>query len=395
VSIDTRLPVVSLFSGAGGLDMAAERCAEGLRWRGEDVNTEPSPLKVVVATDYDAQALATLSKNSPGTATVCGDIRTTSTLEILEAGGLSIGDAAIIIGGPPCTPFSKSGFWLEEKRNSADPNASLLDEYVRVVRDARPEAFVLENVQGLTYKTHKDQFDRLLTGLSELGYNPTWKVLLAADYGVPQLRRRVFVVGRRDGRRFKFPATTHSGWSERDQVIDPTKLPYVTTRQVLSDLLPGEPETEEIVEGEFAELAAEVPPGQNYLWHTSRYGGRDAFKWRSRYWTFLLRLDPDRPSTTLQAQPGPWVGPFHWENVRNSAGKPRARRLRLPEMLRIMTFPDDFAIVGSRADAQRQLGNAVPVELGKVVIRALMEQLGHLEPGSQNLTDHYQLELPV
>ena len=190
-----------------------------------------------------------------------------------------------------------------------------LDDYVRVVREARPEAFVLENVQGLTYRTHKAQFDRLIIGLRDLGYNPQWQVLLAADYGVPQLRRRVFVVGRRDGRKFRFPETTHSGWSERNNIIDPTKLPYVASRDVLEDLLPGEPEPEELVEGEFGELAAEVPPGQNYLWHTSRYDGRDVFKWRSRYWTFLLRLDPDRPSTTLRAQPGPWVRPFHWETL--------------------------------------------------------------------------------
>ncbi|HVB45794.1 MAG TPA: DNA cytosine methyltransferase, partial [Streptosporangiaceae bacterium] len=108
-----------------------------------------------------------------------------------------------------------------------------------------------------------------------------------------------------------------------------------------------------------------------------------------------LRLDPDRPSTTLQAQPGPWVGPFHWENMRNDRGDLRARRLRVPEMLRIMTFPDDFVMVCSRADAQRQLGNAVPVDLGKVVIRALLEQLGHLTPSSPPANCAVQLELPV
>jgi DNA (cytosine-5)-methyltransferase 1 len=391
---DTRLPVVSLFSGAGGLDLAAERCVEAVSDK-VGVPERSRPLRVVVATDYDPQALATLSKNSPGTTTICGDICETSTAELLEAGGISVGDAALVIGGPPCTPFSKSGFWLEEKRTSADPNASLLDEYVRVVREAKPEAFILENVQGLTYRTHGAQFERLLRGLRELGYNPRWKVLIAADYGVPQLRRRVFVVGRRDGKKFVFPPGTHSGWSERERAFDETKLPYVTARQVLSDLLPGDPEDEEIVEGEFAELAAEVPPGQNYLWHTPRYGGRNAFKWRSRYWTFLLKLDPDRPSTTLQAQPGPWVGPFHWENVRNTKGEPRARRLRVPEMLRLMTFPDDFVIVGSRSDAQRQLGNAVPVDLGRVVVRALMEQLGHLEPDPVSTTCADQLELLV
>jgi DNA (cytosine-5)-methyltransferase 1 len=394
LSVDARLPVVSLFSGAGGLDLSAERCADRTSVLNVASGTS-TPLRVVVATDYDAPALATLSKNSPDTTTVCANIRETPTGQLLEAGGLSPGDPALVIGGPPCTPFSKSGFWLEEKRTSTDPNASLLDEYVRVVREARPEAFVLENVQGLTYRTHQAQFSRLLAGLRDIGYNPQWKVLLAADYGVPQLRRRVFVVGRRDGRRFVFPPSTHSGWSERDRTVDAAKLPYVTTRRVLSDLLSGEPEGEEIVEGEFADLAAEVPPGQNYLWHTPRYDGRNVFRWRSRYWTFLLRLDPDRPSTTLQAQPGPWVGPFHWENVYNARGDLRARRLRVPEMLRIMTFPDDFVVVGSRADAQRQLGNAVPVELGKVVFRALLEQLGHLEPSSIPATFVDQLELSV
>ena len=275
-------------------------------------------------------------------------------------------------------PFSKSGFWLEQKRESRDPNASLLDEYVRFVREARPEAFILENVQGLTYRTHKAQFERLLKALGELGYNPQWKVLLAADYGVPQLRRRVFVVGRRDGEKFEFPEPTHSGWSERDRTVDASKIPHVTAKQAFAGLPRlAKASSDEIVDGEYGELAAEVPPGQNYLWHTTRYGGRDRFEWRSRYWTFLLRLDPDRPSTTLQAQPGPWVGPFHWENVPTANGTERARRLRTNEMLRLMSFPDDFRIDGSRSDVQRQLGNAVPVELGKAVIRALMSQLGH------------------
>lgn len=359
------LPVISLFSGAGGLDLAVERF------------DKQSPLRIAVATDYDAAALATLSKNFPETVTLCSDIRITQTAELLEAADIAVGDATLVVGGPPCTPFSKSGFWIEEKRTSRDPNASLLDDFVRVVRESRPEAFVLENVQGLTYKTHRAQFESLLAGLRDTGYNPQWAVLLAAEYGVPQLRRRVFVVGRRDGHPFTFPDSTHSGWSERDKVVDPNKVPYVTAHEAIEDLLPGVPEVGELVEGEYADLAAEVPAGQNYLWHSNRYQGRDVFKWRSRYWTFLLRLDPLRPATTLQAQPGPWVGPFHWANVMNDEGQLRARRLRIPEILRLMTFPDDFQILGSRQDAQRQLGNAVPVQLGKVVIKALMQQLGY------------------
>ncbi len=371
------LPVVSLFSGAGGLDLAVER-SDAAPLERDDAGS--GLLKIAVATDYNEPALETLHANFHDARTIARDIRLTSSEELLAAGGLREGEPTLVIGGPPCTPFSKSGFWLEQKRESRDPNASLLDEYVRVVRETRPEAFILENVQGLTYKTHRAQFERLLAGLAELGYNPQWKVLLAADYGVPQLRRRVFVVGRRDGEEFKFPEPTHSGWSERDRAIDPTKIPHVTAAEAFRGLPETPPTIEEIVQGEYGELAAEVPAGQNYLWHTSRYGGRDRFEWRSRYWTFLLRLDPARPSTTLQAQPGPWVGPFHWENVDAGDGEQRARRLRVDEMRRLMSFPDDFEIVGTRADAQRQFGNAVPVELGKAVSRALLEQLGHLAP---------------
>ncbi|TLF29977.1 DNA cytosine methyltransferase [Microbacterium sp. 5K110] len=374
-----QLPVVSLFSGAGGLDLAAER-ADSEALVSED--TGSGLLRVAVATDYNEQALSTLRANFDGVPTVTGDIREISTEQILDTAKLRSGEPALVIGGPPCTPFSKSGFWLEQKRESRDPNASLLDEYVRVVKDTQPEAFVLENVQGLTYKTHRAQFERLLKALGELGYNPQWRVLLAADYGVPQLRRRVFVIGRRDGKKLEFPEPTHSGWSERDRKVDATKIPHVTAADAFRTLpAVARVVAEEIVDGTYGELAAEIPPGQNYLWHTDRYDGRNVFDWRSRYWTFLLRLHPDRPSSTLQAQPGPWVGPFHWENVKTASGE-RARRLRIEEILRLMSFPDDFRVQGTRADVQRQLGNAVPMELGKAVIGSVVGQLGYVASGA-------------
>ena len=370
-----QLPVLSLFSGAGCLDLAVERCAEPFGANG--ARTE-GPFTVAAATDYDARALRSLQANFPGVPTICGDIRELSTHELLDTAGVAKGEAELVVGGPPCTPFSKSGFWLEEKRSSTDPNASLLDEYARIVAEAQPRAFILENVQGLTYATHKAQLSRVLEQLTSAGYRPTYRVLMAADYGDPQLRRRVFIVGRRDGGDFRFPEPTHSGWSEHTRTFDPTKKPYVTAGSAIGPLLSGPSAPGEIVEGTFADLLAEVPPGQNYLWHTERYGGRDVFKWRSRYWTFLLRLDPDRPSSTLQAQPGPWVGPFHWENVRNDEGIPRARRLSQAELLRLMSLPDDFLVKGDGATIRRQLGNAVPLQLGMAVVGALAEQLGVL-----------------
>ncbi|GAB3657584.1 DNA (cytosine-5-)-methyltransferase [Zhihengliuella somnathii] len=378
---DRKLPVISLFSGAGGLDLAVDRVADAPLTAPTEATS--GPYRVAVAMDYAPQALDTLSLNIPGTVTVPGDIRGLPTSELLRLGSMNEGDAGLVVGGPPCTPFSKSGFWLAEKRESRDPNASLLEEYVRVVAQSRPEAFVLENVQALTYKTHQKHFQRLLSALAELGYNPQWKVLLAADYGVPQLRKRVFIVGRRDGKAFKFPDPTHAGPSETSRNWDSSKPPHVSAKDAFAGLTTT-PEPGELVEGKYGELAAEIPGGQNYLWHTDRYGGRNEFKWRSRYWTFLLRLAPDKPSSTLQAQPGPYVGPFHWENLPNEAGLLRARRLRVPELLRLMTFPDDFRLVGTRADIQRQLGNAVPLELGKAVLRALSVQLGNLPPESES-----------
>ena len=381
------IPVVSLFSGAGGLDLAVERAdAEPLvpQDRGSGI------AKIAVATDYNALALETLSQNFQHTRSINGDIRLLDSGELLEAGGLNRSEPVLVVGGPPCTPFSKSGFWLEQKRESRDPNASLLDEYVRVVRDTLPEAFILENVQGLTYKTHKTQFDRLLQGLADLGYNPQWKVLLAADYGVPQLRRRVFVVGRRDGKKFEFPRPSHSGWSEHTRSFDRGLIPHVSASKAFEGLA-EDSRADEFVGGQYGELAAEIPPGQNYLWHTERYGGRDHFEWRSRYWTFLLRLDPDRPSSTLQAQPGPYVGPFHWQNSVSDQGLEQVRRLRVTEMLRLMSFPDDFKVPTSRADVQRQLGNAVPLELGKAVARALLTQLGYIRRSE----DKHSMVIPL
>jgi DNA (cytosine-5)-methyltransferase 1 len=379
-------PVVSLFSGAGGLDLAAEGCAEAPRVQGPRTRI----LQVVVCVEWESDPAETIRANFD-VPVLQDDIRTIPTRRMLRIGGLTKGEASLLIGGPPCTPFSKSGFWLDYKRESRDPDASLLDEYARVVEEARPEAFVLENVHGLVYRTHSSQLNRLMRRLHEIGYNPQMRLLNSAAYGVPQIRKRVFIVGRRDGKAFSFPPETHTGWTEHSRRIDATKPPYVTSREVLMDLLPGQPEEGEIVDGKFGEIAASIPPGHNYLWHTDRGGGEHLFKWRTRYWTFLLRLDPSRPASTIQASPGPYVGPFHWENVSDEKGRERVRRLRVPELLRLMTFPDGYTLVGSRRSIQRQLGNAVPVTLGKVVIRSLLEQLGYLEPTTE--TGPVQLEI--
>lgn len=367
------VPVVSLFSGAGGLDLGVEQVCHDPAL----ADRRGGVYEVAVATDFDASALSTLAANMPRTRALCVDIRELASKELVRETNLERGEVGLVVGGPPCTPFSKSGFWLAEKRESRDPNASLLDDFVRVVSDLKPDGVVFENVQSLAYKLHRVQFTRLLAGLENAGYSVGWRVLNAADFGVPQLRRRVFVLGRRDGGAISFPSPTHSGWSERDRNVDPRLRPYVSSSEAIGAITSAAAEDTEVVEGRWAALAAEIPPGHNYLWHTERGGGRNQWRWRSRYWTFLLRLDPNRPATTIQAQPGPWVGPYHWENVQTDDGE-RARRLRVPEILRLFTYPNWYQAHSDRQQAQKQIGNSVPVELSRVVTEHISRLLGHL-----------------
>jgi DNA (cytosine-5)-methyltransferase 1 len=348
---------ISLFSGAGGLDLGIEGAG----------------FATVSAVEWDQDAADTMEKNAPTffphlNEVVRADLYPlaagagggVSTRDILKAGGLSTRNRPdLLVGGPPCVAFSKSGFWLDWKREGIDPAASLLQAYTRVLAEAKPRYFILENVYALTFnnKASKPAFERLLREIEAAGYRYTWQVLNAADYGVPQARPRLFVVGYRKGERPpELPEPTHHGEWERRKVTG-GPLPHVTAGGALEGLV-TEPELEEVVRGGWGHLLPEIPPGDNYLHFTEERGHPNPlFEWRSRYWSFLLKLDPNRPSPTIQAQPGPNVGPFHWES----------RRLRVPELRRLFTFPDDFDLVGKRASVQAQMGNSVPPLLAQRV----------------------------
>jgi DNA (cytosine-5)-methyltransferase 1 len=142
-----------------------------------------------------------------------------------------------------------------------------------------------------------------------------------------------------------FPDPTHSGPHETRTKYDASLTPHVTTGEAIGDLVGRDDlaERQEAVNGKYGHLLPSIPPGDNYLYFTAKRGHpQPIFEWRKRFWSFLLKLDPAQPSPTIQAQPGPYVGPFHWLD----------RRLRLPEVLRLQTFPDGYKIVGSRRSAQ-------------------------------------------
>ncbi len=344
--------LISLFSGAGGMDYGFEAAG----------------FKTAVALEFDADCCATLRHNRRWPV-IERSIFEVPTEEILQAGRLAVGEADLLIGGPPCQPFSKAGYWARgDSSRLDDPRADTLSAYMRVVEEAQPRAFVLENVGGLAFNGKDEGLQLLLKRIKAINrktgtsYVPTFAVLNAAEYGVPQVRERFFLVASRDGTAFRFPAPRFT--LEPDQGALGS-LPAVRTAWDALGDLPEPVEADALaMRGKWASLLPSIPEGNNYLWHTERGGGLPLFGWRRRYWTFLLKLAKNKPSWTIQAQPGPAVGPFHWNN----------RRLSMRELCRLQTFPDDVQIVGKHASVHKQLGNAVPSLLAERIGREVRRQ---------------------
>ena len=349
-----RLTAISLYTGVGGLDFGFEAAG----------------FATAAAVELDAVSCRTVRLNRPKWGLLEGDIHDISSEAILAKAGLRAGEPDVLIGGPPCQPFSKSSYWVNgDALRLDDPRADTLTAYLRVLRDTRPKAFLLENVYGLVYKGKDEGLRHLLEGIEQINrevgtrYTVTWKMLNAAHYGVPQIRERVFLIGSREGIPFQFPAPTHCA-KEEISLLD-AREPYRTAWDAIGDLprMPNEPSL--AVGGKWGDLLPTIPEGQNYLWHTNRGGGSQLFGWRTRYWSFLLKLAKDQPSWTIQAQPGSAIGPFHWCN----------RKLSIAEMCRLQTFPDGLEFECGRTDAQKMLGNAVPSLLAEVVGREIWRQL--------------------
>lgn len=346
--------VVSLYTGAGGLDLGLEAAG----------------FEVGIAVEKDGKACQTLRANRRWPLFE-GDIHDLSSEQISEISGLAPEAPDLLMGGPPCQPFSKSAYWRSgDTRRLDDPRADTLSAYLRVLRDLRPKAFLLENVQGLAF-SGKDEGLRLLRDTirainHDVGteYSFTVAKLNAADFGVAQTRERVLIVGARDGREFRFPEPTHRDASQAADLLNAERAPWMTAWDAMGDLQDDDDPTLQL-SGKWGELLPSIPEGENYLWHTDRGGGKALFGWRRRYWGFLLKLAKARPAWTVQAQPGPAIGPFHW----------RSRKLSVRELCRVQTVPDDYEIVGSRIDAQRQLGNAVPSLMGEILGREIRSQL--------------------
>jgi len=326
-----QLNFLSLFTGAGGLDLGLE--AAGFRCIG--------------SVEINEIAHQTIKRNRPSwqryNAMDINSIANTITPQCL--GLKKKGELDLIAGAPPCQPFSTAGQWAKAgRRGLNDSRARTLDSFLAIVARLEPKLAILENVPG--FKS-EGGLQLVAEVLENCGYYVSSKVVECSLYGIPQKRRRLILVASRK------PSFE---W----------ELGKECTRNTWDALHNVKPQEKCYASGKWANLLPTIPEGENYLWHSSVGGGEEIFGNRTRFWSFLLKLAKDKPAWTLAASPGPATGPFHWDN----------RPLTPLEALRIQTFPKSWKLQGNRREQIRLIGNATPPLLGERIGRALTAHLG-------------------
>lgn len=313
------MKIVSLFAGCGGLDFGFEKAGFDIVW----------------ANEFDNAIHATYRFNHPNTILNTSDIRALTGDDIPDCDG--------IIGGPPCQAWSEGG----KKLGIEDPRGQLFLDYIRIVKEKKPKFFVIENVQGILDKKHKESLDSFIKFLRDVGYNITYELLNAADYKVPQDRFRVFFIGIRNdlANKYTFPNAVNT---------EP-----ITLKQAIGDIV----EIPRFYTDEYVDR--DHPQRLNHDVYTGAYDAKYMARNRVRSW--------DETSFTMQAQ------------ARNAPQHPQApkmtyisssqrifakgyehlyRRLSVRECARIQTFPDNFKFIYQDVkDGYKMVGNAVPPRL--------------------------------
>ncbi len=323
--------IVSVFSGVGGIDFGFEKAG----------------FETVFASDIWDRACESLKANFPNSEIICDTIENIDFKKIKKTHKEIDG----LIGGPPCPPFSKSRFYRKEKERGINDEDGFMtvSNYFRAVEELNPKFFFFENVHGFVFKPHKSALELVEAESERLGYKIFHKVINTADFGVAQTRQRFICVGvKKQMKDFVFPNPTHS---ENPNAENKLKR-WVNCGDILNDIDFDLPEDEKMEAGsKHKDLLKLIPAGDNYLFFTKeRNHPNPIFEWRSRYWSFLLKLSPERPSWTIQASHSNNMGPFHWKN----------RFLRIDEIKRIQSFEDKHIFLGNFKEQWRQIGNAVP-----------------------------------
>jgi DNA (cytosine-5)-methyltransferase 1 len=337
---------VSLFSGAGGMDL-------GVRQAG---------FQVLAGLELDPHCCASLRANAePGRRVLEADIGTVGADALRDDLGLRPGELDLLFGGPPCQPFSQIG----KRGGVVDPRASLLFELVRFAEAFRPKAIFVEQVKGLLGAGAV--FGRLLEGLRALGYEPTWDVLNAADHGVPQRRQRLILVALRDGGRLALPDPTHGGGATPHRTVGEALEGLGRNPPRLHGRVPDTSHVDVTPEGQRRRISF-VPEGQ---WLAAQVGAPPEIRQRltRKDTTKFRRLARSAPSLTLRC------GEIFFHPLEDRYLTPR-------EYLRLHGYPDSYRLRGpvrSRSgqarqlDQHRQVANSVPPPLALAVAERIRD----------------------
>lgn len=335
--------IVSLFAGAGGLDKGFEQAGFDVVW----------------ANEYDSTIWETFEYNFPNTILDKRNIRNVPSIEIPECIG--------IIGGPPCQSWSEAG----ALRGINDSRGQLFYEFIRILRDKKPLFFLAENVEGMLAQRHSEALLNIKRLFRESGYNLSFRLINAHNYGVPQDRKRVFFIGYRSdlGIKFEFPNLYNEKpilkdaiWDLRDTVIPAKEKNYANGSKCL------------------------IP---NHEYMVGGYSTIFMSRNRVRAW--------DEPSFTIQA--GGRHAPIHpqapkmtfiEQNKREFVkGKEHLyRRLSVRECARIQTFPDDYIFkYDNLINGYKMVGNAVPVNMAYALASKIMEDLSYILVNEKRLVN--------
>ncbi len=342
------LIAIDLFAGAGGLSLGLIQ----------------SGFKVIAASDNDHIAVSTYEKNI-GKHVLETSIEELSAKDVMSFAGIGRGDCTLVAGGPPC-----QGFSVQRRGTRKDPRNSLVLQYIRLVTELRPRFFLMENVKGLLSKHGKPYLDQVIKQTESYGYICHISTLDAADYGVPQFRKRAFLVGEH----------LNSSRTAKYAFPNALNLPPKTVREAIGDL-PSPPQDgsshpdfpnhyrEIHLSAVNIERIKHVPPGggREYI---PEYLQLDCHKNnpKHRHLDVYGRLAWDTPSVTLTARFDSFTRGRFGHPIEN-------RSITLREGARLQSFPDHFEFKGNRGEGARQIGNAVPPELarhlGNSIVRIL------------------------
>ena len=342
---EIRKPIntLSLFSGAGGLDIGFHDAGFAIQTM---IEVESSFIKTLANNSGEGRYFGS-------TQPTCIDIRDFTPPEDIEID--------FIIGGPPCQTFSAAGRRAAGVMGTMDKRGTLFEEYVRVLKVLKPRGFLFENVYGIVGAQNGEAWKTIVDGFEEAGYTIAHRILDTADYGVPQHRERLFIVGARSGS-YRFPAPTHGPDSK-------SGLPHYGAGRALEGVtLAGDAPSE--VRGQYGHLLTDIPPGLNYSFYTEKMGHpKPIFAWRSKFSDFLYKADPETPVRTIKALGGQYTGPFHWDS----------RPFDTAEFKRLQTIPDIYTIHGERMRTIHQIGNSVPPQIARILALSILNQVFNIE----------------